>query len=108
MNINNSFSYNNISKRVNETPKITISEKPFSISFFSNLISRQLKEYLKTFQFIKKQVKKYNKTQYYYKPPPEEEYFLFKILKNDILSFKKEYPYIVNQWEKTSLFLNQK
>jgi len=108
LNINNSLSYNNVSEKVNETPKITISEKPVSISIFSNLISRQIKEYLKTFQFIKNQVNKYNKTQYFYKPNPEEEYFLFEILKDDILSFQKEYPSVVSQWKKTSLFLNQK
>lgn len=108
LNIDNSLSYHNISKKVNETPKITISKKPVSISIFSNLISRKLKEYLKTYKFIKNQINKYKRTQYFYEPAPEEEYFLFKILKDDILSFQKEYPSVVSQWEKTSLFLNQK
>ena len=108
LNIDNSLSYHNISKKVNETPKITISKKPVSISIFSNLISRKLKEYLKTYKFIKNQINKYKRTQYFYEPAPEEEYFLFKILKDDILSFQKKYPSVVSQWEKTSLFLNQK
>ena len=109
LNINNSFYYNNdIKRKVNETPKVTISEKSFPISFFSKLLSKQFKDFLKNYKFIKKQINKYHRTQYFYKPSQEEESFLFKILENDVLSFQKEYPSIVSQWEKTSMFLKRK
>jgi len=109
LEINNLFSFNkNINRKVNETPKITISEKPFLISNFSKLLSSRLKQFLKNYKFINNQIKKYHKTQYFYKPTVEEDLFLFRLLEDDILSFRNEYPYLVSQWEKTNIFIKQK
>lgn len=109
LEINNLFNYNNtINTKVNETPKIKLSKKPLLITIFSKLISSNLKNFLKDYKFIRKQILKFQRTQYFYNPSLEEELFLFKVLENDILLFQKEYPSIVSQWEKTNFFLNQK
>ena len=97
-----------INSKINETPKIIISKKPYMISLLSKFIGNKSKKFLKKFYFIKSNIEKFKRSEYIYKPSINEEFFLFKILENDIIGFKNEFPRLVSKWKTTNRYLEFK